>query len=104
LVSFYVWYRVVRDDRETEAVVRGMLARLACRTGVRGRLLKKRDEPCLWMEVHGPVANPEGYESALCQVLDEFDVEMFVDGSRHSECFLEAPAPAATCDEPGSRA
>lgn len=104
MVSFFVWYRVVRDDRGTEAIVRGMLARLACRTGVPGRLLKKRDEPRLWMEVHGPVADAEGYEFALRQALEASDVEMLIDGARHSECFLEAPAPDVDSCNPGTRA
>ncbi|MCU0840367.1 MAG: DUF4936 family protein [Thiobacillaceae bacterium] len=93
---YCVWYRVADDGSDTETVVRGMMARLACRTGVAGRLLKKRDEPRLWMEVYDGVADPAAFEARLRQAVDEFDVDMFVADDRRVECFLgEAPVAAA---------
>jgi hypothetical protein len=89
LQSYFVWYRVNQDDRETETVVRNMMARLTCRSGVTGRLLKKRDESGLWMEIYPEVFDPARFESLLQQAVDEFDIEMFVDGKRCTECFLE---------------
>ena len=85
--SYFVWYRVRADERETETVIRHMMARLACRSGVAGRLLKKREEPRLWMEVYEGVGDPVGFERLLAQAVAEFDVEMFCDDSRHGECF-----------------
>ena len=94
--EYFVWYRVGQDPDAAELAVRTMMARLACRTGATGRLLKKRDEPRLWMEIYVGVAAPEAFETRLAQALDEFDVEMFLDGPRHTECFVtEAPIPAA---------
>lgn len=99
--DFYVWYRVGEDDAGAELAVRTMMARLACRTGVPGRLLKKRDEPRLWMEVYAGVADAEAFERRLAQALDEFDVEMFLDGPRRAECFIsDAPIPAACAAQP----
>lgn len=95
--NYYVWYRVSHDDRETETNLRAMIARLGCRSGIPGRLLKKRDEPKLWMEVYEGVAAPEAFERALGQALDEFDVEMFLDGPRHGECFLADAAVPPAC-------
>jgi hypothetical protein len=97
LPSFFVWYRVNQDDRETETAVRSMMARLACRSGVAGRLLKKRDEPGLWMETYVDVADPVCFEHLLRQVVDEFDVEMFIDGKRTTECFLNGEPIPAVC-------
>lgn len=97
MVSLFVWYRVVRDDPETEALVRGMLARLACRTGVAGRLMKKSDAPEVWMEIHARVGDPGRYQRAMRQALDIYDLDLFIDGARHIENFREAARPARGC-------
>lgn len=94
--NFYVWYRVAQDEGAAELAVRTMMARLGCRTGIPGRLLMKRDESRLWMEVYEGVADADTFERSLGQALDEFDVEMFLDGPRRTECFLaDSPIPAA---------
>ncbi len=94
--NFYVWYRVAEDEAAADLAVRTMMARLGCRTGVPGRLLKKRGEPRLWMEVYEGVAEAGAFERSLAQALDEFDVEMFLDGPRRTECFIaDTPIPAA---------
>jgi hypothetical protein len=94
--GFYIWYRVERDDADSERAVRGMQARLACRTGVGGRLLKKQGESRLWMEVYAGLADPAAFKVRLDQALAEFDIEMFIDGARHNECFEESdPVPVA---------
>ena len=94
--DFYIWYRAASDPAGAEIAVRSMMARLGCRTGVSGRLLKKLEEPGLWMEVYAGVADAAAFERRLLQAVDEFDVEMFLDGPRHSECFIaDSPIPAA---------
>ncbi len=89
--SYFIWYRVNRDDRETETVIRGMMSRLACRSGVTGKLLKKRHQAGLWMEVYAEVGDAEQFEQLLRQTVDEFDVEMFIEGQRCTECFIPEP-------------
>jgi len=74
-----------------------MMVRLACRSGVAGRLLKKRDEPVLWMEIYTDVADPVRFEHLLRQVVDEFDVEMFIAGARRTECFVAGEPVVAAC-------
>ena len=97
-MNYYIYYRVSENDAdEAETLVRSMQARLACRSGVAGRLLKKRDEAGLWMEVYEDVAEPERFERLLEQAVDEFDLGMFLDGTRHTECFLGDAAHAAVC-------
>ncbi len=95
--AYYIWYRVRADERETETVIRHMMARLACRAGVTGRLLKKREEPRLWMEIYEDVGDPTAFERLLAAAVDEFDVEMFCEDSRHSECFIQADEGVAAC-------
>lgn len=86
---YYIYYRVSeKNAAEAELLVRAMQARLACRSGVAGRLLKKRDEPGLWMEVYEGVSEPRGFERLLDQAVDEFDLAMFVEGARKMECFI----------------
>lgn len=97
LPSYFIWYRVVRDDHDTEIVIRSMMSRLACRSGVVGKLLKKRDEAGLWMELYAEVSDAEPFERLLGQAVDEFDVEMFIDGRRCTECFIASEALPAAC-------
>jgi hypothetical protein len=97
LHNYFVWYRVNRDDSDTEIVIRGMMSRLACRSGIAGQLLKKRDEAGLWMEVYAGVDDVVRFEHLLRQVVDEFDVEMFVDGKRCTECFVAGELQPAGC-------
>jgi len=93
----YVWYRIAGDEADCERAIRGMMARLGCRSGVVGELQKKRDEARLWMEVYRDVGDPAAFQHRLAQAVDEFDVEMFVDGTRHTECFVAdfTPPPCA---------
>lgn len=97
---YYVWYRVGADEAGAELAVRTLLARLACRTGIPGRLLKKRDESRLWMEVYEGVSDAATFERRLAQALDEFDVEMFLDGPRRTECFIADMPVTAACAAP----
>lgn len=95
---YYIYYRVgEKNAAEAETLVRSMQARLACRSGVAGRLLKKRNEPDLWMEVYEGVSETERFERLLGQAVDEFDLDMFLDGARHLECFAGEEAHAVAC-------
>jgi len=97
LFSYFVWYRVQHDDRDSETAIRSMMSRLACRSGVSGRLLKKRDEAGLWMEIYLDVTDDAAFERLLQQAVDEYDVEMFIEGKRCTECFLGDTVIAAVC-------
>ena len=99
--SLYVWYRVERDDTETEFLVRSMLARLACRSGVMGRLMRKLDEPRLWLEIYEDVADPARFAADLEQALEHFDLGVRIDGARHAEWFEETEAVPAACARAG---
>jgi hypothetical protein len=94
---FYVWYRIDGDEDACARAILGMMARLGCRTGVTGRLLKKRDEARVWMEVYDDVADPDHFQARLGQAVDEFDIGMFIDGPRHTECFVGDATPQPAC-------
>lgn len=95
--TYCVWYRVLKDDPDTESVVRSLMARLACRTGVAGQLMRKRGETCLWMEVYAGVTDPDAFEAALRELADAYDVDMFLSGERRIECFVEDARLSARC-------
>ena len=90
---YYIYYRVDAADTPTlEPLVRSMQARLECRTKVAGRLLKQRADSLLWMEIYENVTEPARFESALDEVVAQFEIEMFLAaGSRRvMECFKDA--------------
>ncbi len=96
---YYIYYRVKDDDAaETETHIRAMQARLACRSSINGRLLKRRDDPSTWMEIYENVADSNNFEHQLARAVSEFDVDMFLtgDGRRVTECFVGDVAPAST--------
>ena len=89
-VSYFIYYRVA-PGRESDARerVEQLQASLQRTTGVRGRLMIKRGEPNLWMEVYEGVRDSSDFERALEFALSEpgFD-SLLADGSqRRVECF-----------------
>ncbi|MGH8769545.1 MAG: DUF4936 family protein [Burkholderiales bacterium] len=87
---YYVYYRVTQPQQAGVAV-RGMQSELLVRSGVRGRLLTKRDEPGLWMEVYEGVNDAPAFEAELDSLIAAMKLEDFLaPGSRrHTECFEE---------------
>jgi hypothetical protein len=91
-LAFYVYYRV-----DPLAMVNArprvdqLFARLQQRCGVRGRLLTKRGEPTLWMEVYEGVSDAAAFESALHAEAASLDLEaLLVAGNRRNlESFEE---------------
>jgi hypothetical protein len=91
MLAYYIYYRV--DPAQTavaEARVRELQTALDCRTGVAGRLLKKRDEPHLWMEVYEEVENAARFEETLAQLVEEKGLRSLLapDAERRVECFV----------------
>ena len=80
-LCYYVYYRVTQPEQ----------AGIVVRSGVRGRLLTKRDEPGLWMEVYEGVKDAPAFEAELDRLIRAMKLEVFLEpGSRrHTECFEE---------------
>lgn len=87
-VNYYIYYRVLADDAETELLVRSMQSRLACGSGVAGYLLKRSDDPLTWMEVYENVGDATAFERQMQRMLEAVDIAMFIDGKRMIERFL----------------
>ncbi len=88
--SYYIYYRVVHDKAEAcEAKIRELLAAVEKTTGLTGRLLKKRGEPLLWMEVYEHVRDEAQFEWEVADIADRLKVKEYLepDTTRHVECF-----------------
>jgi hypothetical protein len=90
LASYYVYYRIA-DGEEPVAreCAQRLLDQIAESIGVRGRLMVKRGEPNLWMEIYEDVPDAEAFERVLATCVDELQLaRMLAEGSRrHLECF-----------------
>ena len=88
--SYYIYYRV---DPAWAAIaeprINQLLGTVKTSTGIAGRLLKKRGEPNLWMEVYENVADAASFESELEDAVGKLNaVELLQSGTgRHVECF-----------------
>lgn len=90
--SYYIYYRVDAAQADAcAAAVRQLLAAVDERTGIRGRLLKKRNEPLLWMEIYEPVADEANFEWELAEAVTASGITALLQSgsARHTECFAE---------------
>jgi hypothetical protein len=63
---YYVYYRVRRAATDAaRACVAQLQAGVERRTGIRGRMLTRCDEPELWMEVYDNVRDRPDFEAIL---------------------------------------
>lgn len=88
--AYYIYYRVDPDKSQAcEAKVRELLSSLSHSTGINGRLLKKRGEATLWMEVYEPVEDEATFEWELADTANRLGIHQFLQPStsRHTECF-----------------
>lgn len=88
--SYYIYYRVESAHAENcEARVLQLFSTLKQSTNVAGRLLKKRSDPLLWMEVYESVRDDAKFELELAQAAAQLKItECLQEGStRRAECF-----------------
>ncbi|HEV7802966.1 MAG TPA: DUF4936 family protein [Burkholderiales bacterium] len=89
--SYYIYYRVTPNSAETcEARVLELFSTLKQSTNVAGRLLRKRSEPLLWMEVYENVRDDAKFELELEQAAAQLKI---------AECLQEGSTRAAECFE-----
>jgi hypothetical protein len=90
-VQYFVWYAIAGDPQPARAAIDAMMADIARRTGVIGRLLVRRDQPGTWMEVYENVADAVGFEREIAVVALSHDLSRFIKGgARHVEAFVAA--------------
>jgi hypothetical protein len=88
--SYYIYYRVDSVHAQAcEARVLQVFSVVKQSTNVSGRLLKKRSEPLLWMEVFENVRDDAKFELELDQAIAQLKIsECLQEGStRRLECF-----------------
>ncbi len=88
--SYYVYYRVDPKHAEAcEAAVLALIDAVKETTGIAGRLLKKRAEPMLWMEVYETVRDDTAFESHLAAAAAQVKAGAFLQAgaARRIECF-----------------
>jgi hypothetical protein len=91
-LAFYVYYRINPEAAApARRQVETLLERVQQRFGVRGRLLTKRSEPNLWMEIYEDVADATLFESALQDEAASlgFGTLLLSGSERKVECFQE---------------
>ena len=89
-INYYIYYRVApADAARARAAVDAVQSALYQDTGIRGRLLRRVDDPTTWMEIYENVADAQPFEAALARLLAQhrFDACLDSDVRRHSECF-----------------
>jgi hypothetical protein len=92
--SYYIYYRL---HPQTLAAAREQVAALLraveARCGVPGRVLRKRDEPALWMEIYDGVRDAAGFEVAMLEEVARLGFEsLLAPGSaRRIERFVSLP-------------
>jgi hypothetical protein len=92
-VHYYIYYRVAAEHAAAaQRAIAAVLALLERRSGVAGRLLRRQDEPLLWMEVYDGVRDPATFEAALAGLLAEHDFAAFIapGSARKIERFVAA--------------
>lgn len=90
MLHYYVYYRVnPHQEAEAGAAVRQMQYEIEAESGIAGRLMQKRDEPHLWMEIYENVASGETLERALARATEKAGFQRWLqEGStRRMECF-----------------
>lgn len=71
MTSYYIYYKVAAAQVERVRSATDELQRtLAAKTGVRGRLLCRRDQPDTWMEVYENIADEAAFDTTLKSALE----------------------------------
>ena len=92
-LSYYIYYRVAAPA-QARKLVRHIQSALKIETGIEGRLLKKRDDPSMWIEIYEEVGDGGKFEQALGVILQaaDFSSALAAGSVRHMECFEDSCA------------
>jgi hypothetical protein len=88
--SYYVYYRVAPERvAACEARVLELFSAVKQATNIAGRLLKKRSEPLLWMEVYEGVRDDAKFELELEETAARLSLSECLqqESTRRTECF-----------------
>lgn len=83
MTNYYVYYKLQdRTGESLRAEVEALFEAVHRATGVRGRWMRRRDEPSTYMEVYEGVADEAAFERVLKQESDKLKLQ------RHTERFV----------------
>ena len=90
-LSYYIYYRVAAPA-QARKLVRHIQSALKIETGIEGRLLTKRDDPSMWMEIYEGVGDGGKFDQALGVILQsaDFSSALAAGSVRHMECFEDS--------------
>jgi hypothetical protein len=92
-LNYYVYYKVPADRTAAlRALVDQMFLTVERQTGVRGRWLRRRDDPSTYMEVYEGVKDAAAFEALLER--EGAKLGRILTGGRKLEVFTSAETPA----------
>ncbi|GGX94454.1 DUF4936 family protein [Vogesella alkaliphila] len=84
--ALYLYYRVQDNILPIRQQAETLLAEIEKTTGIKGRLLRRRDDDQTWMEVYEPVADADALQQALHDALATRPLLAAL--ARHAEWFV----------------
>jgi quinol monooxygenase YgiN len=93
MTNYYIYYRIEPGSRDELARTVGELFEAVAReSGVRGRWMRRRDDPTTCMEVYEQVPDGPSFEVLLAREVKSRGFERFLapGTARHAECFVPA--------------
>ena len=74
-MNYYVYYKVELSRlEEVRAAVEKLFAAMERQCGVRGRWMRRRDDPATYMEVYEGVTDETAFENILSLETKNFDI------------------------------
>lgn len=92
ITSYYIYYRTAAEAAEVREIVSGLQRILERETGIRGRLMRRADDPTTWMEIYEGVVAGDAFERAALAAVEAsgFPRLLAGDARRHVERFVAA--------------
>jgi hypothetical protein len=88
-LNYYVYYKLAPEEvADMRGKVRALFAEVEEQFGIRGRWMRRRDDPTTYMEVYEGIRD----ERALDALLERFGANLGI--SRKIERFISAETPA----------
>ncbi|MDC7699323.1 DUF4936 family protein [Vogesella indigofera] len=84
--ALYVYYRAQDNILLIRQQTASLIAEIEKTTGIKGRLLQRRDDAQTWMEVYEPVADADALQQALQDALATRPLLAAL--ARHEEWFV----------------
>ncbi len=89
--GYYIYYRIALERAdEAKRIVAAIQDEVLMQAGVRGRLLRRRDDPATWMEVYEDVAEEKAFVASLATAVERHGFQRLLapGSSRIAETFV----------------